>query len=543
MIGKIINGQIVDCDDKGGNLHTIELSILGYTVPEECPIQNEIDGNVFTQKVGRVDLGSLNWEYDNGYDGYLATSYPQHKHLGWTVIFKAMSTFYTIKHMNTRTDKCICSYTLTQLYLKDSSYTTAVSLKQSLQGKYIYYELATPITHSIADNNDMLAKANKDTTVNLLNPTSQTTTVNGVTFTNNGDGTFTLNGTATNTHYFRICTVFIPNSELIILGSNTNDAGVFIEGKTSTSGSIPIKVLDVDKGKTRNAGIKINKDITYNNLLIKPMLTTNLSAQYEDFVSYTGSTGSLNGDVAEIASVLSFGGAGLHSSIFRGKYLGNSFTDKQKEAIRNGTFDDMWVGDYWIINGVTWRIAHPDYWLNCGDTACTDHHLLIVPDTTLYSAKMNSTNTTTGAYVGSEMYKTNLAQAKTIINNAFGSANILNHREYLANATKATSDPTYETAGGWYDSTVELMTEAMVYGYEPFHNVEVNGAIPTNYTIDKSQLALFRLDHSKICNRVNWWLRDVVSSTYFAFVADVGICANHNASNSLGVRPVFAIKG
>ena len=32
---------------------------------------------------------------------------------------------------------------------------------------------------------------------NLLNPTLKTTTQNGVTCTNNGDGTYTLNGTAT----------------------------------------------------------------------------------------------------------------------------------------------------------------------------------------------------------------------------------------------------------------------------------------------------------------------------------------------------------
>ena len=48
-------------------------------------------------------------------------------------------------------------------------------------------------------SNKMLAeeKADKsETTVNLLKPTLETTTVNGVTCTNNGDGTYTLNGTA-----------------------------------------------------------------------------------------------------------------------------------------------------------------------------------------------------------------------------------------------------------------------------------------------------------------------------------------------------------
>ena len=43
-------------------------------------------------------------------------------------------------------------------------------------------------------------------------------------------------------------------------------------------------------------------------------------------------------------------------------------------------------------------------------------------------------NTTEGGYIGSDMYKTNLAQAKTRISDAFGAAHILSHRELLVNA-------------------------------------------------------------------------------------------------------------
>lgn len=238
-----------------------------------------------------------------------------------------------------------------------------------------------------------------------------------------------------------------------------------------------------------------------------------------------------------------FNNAGSHNSLYRGKYLGNALTDAQKKAIANGTFEDLFIGDYWTINGVNYRIAHFDYWLRTGDIECTKHHVVIVPDSNLYNAKMNDTNTTVGAYVGSKMYTENLAQAKITIANAFGNTNILLHREYLANATKATSDPTYETVCAWYDSAVELMNERMVYGADVLHNVEVNGAIPANFTIDKSQLALFRLDTSMIFNRVNSWLRDVVSSMRFALIYSQGFTNEGIASNSFGVRPVFGIVG
>ena len=218
-------------------------------------------------------------------------------------------------------------------------------------------------------------------------------------------------------------------------------------------------------------------------------------------------------------------------------------TTEQKAQISAGTFNDLYIGDYWTIGGVNYRIAAFDYWLNSGDTQCKKHHVVIVPDTCLYTAKMNTTNVTTGAYIGSEMYTTNLEQAKTIINDSFGSANILSHRDFLANATKATTDPTYESSSSWYDSTVELMNERMVYGADVFHNIEVNGAIPMNYTIDKSQLPLFALEPSKICNRATWWLRDVVSSARFADVSNDGLATNSGASNAYGVRPAFGITG
>ncbi len=72
-----------------------------------------------------------------------------------------------------------------------------------------------------------------------------------------------------------------------------------------------------------------------------------------------------------------------------------------------------------VIGGRIWRIVDMDYWYNCGDTAFTSHHLVIMPDEALYNAQMNTTNVTTGGYVGSAMYKSNLANAKTIVNAAF----------------------------------------------------------------------------------------------------------------------------
>lgn len=239
---------------------------------------------------------------------------------------------------------------------------------------------------------------------------------------------------------------------------------------------------------------------------------------------------------SKIAPLL-FTNAGSHNAIYRGKSLGTSVTAAQFAAIKAGTFDDMYIGDYWTINDVTYRIAAFDYYYRTGDTDCTTHHVVLVPDGNMYTHCMNDTNITTGAYVGSKMYTEGLTQAKETINAAFGSAHILNHRQYLQNAVT----DGYASGGSWYDSTVELMTEQNVYGCKIFGNVSNGTALPNSYTVDKSQYPLFAFRPDMISNRAWFWLRDVVSASSFACVSAYGRASCSYASDAGGVRPAFSI--
>lgn len=226
-----------------------------------------------------------------------------------------------------------------------------------------------------------------------------------------------------------------------------------------------------------------------------------------------------------------------HRNTYRGKYLGTSVTAAQKTAIQNGTFDDLFIGDYWTIDGIDWLIADMDYWYNCGSTAFISHHLVIVPRTTLYNTQMNASHITDGGYIGSAMYTKNLESAKSIISSAFGDM-VLTHKEYFTNAV-SNGKP---SAGAWVDSTVDLMNECMVYGHPHFTPACDGSTISTLYTIDKTQLSLFALRPQLIVNRsASYWLRDVVSSAYFALVDGYGDTTCFGAASSYGVRPVFAI--
>ena len=253
----------------------------------------------------------------------------------------------------------------------------------------------------------------------------------------------------------------------------------------------------------------------------------------------------VEGTEAKIAPLL-FNNAGAHNAIYRGKSLGSTVTTAQYAAIKAGTFDDLYIGDYWTIGGVNYRIAAFDYYLNSGDTSCTTHHVVIVPDTCLYNAQMHNTssgdyeggaaNTTTGGYVGSDMYKSNLEQAKTTIKSAF-SGHVLKHRIYLTNAVANGR----ASGGAWCDSEVDLMCEQMVYGSGIFSPVSDGSNVPANYRVEKSQLPLFQHEPSRICNRATWWLRDVITASGFAVVNGGGGASCGDASRSYGVRPAFCI--
>ena len=90
-------------------------------------------------------------------------------------------------------------------------------------------------------------------------------------------------------------------------------------------------------------------------------------------------------------------------------------------------------------------------------------------------------------------------------------------------------------------STIELMSEAMCYGGTFFEPVSDGSTVPSKYSVACKQLNLFRHRPDMISNRQTFWLRNVVSATFFAVVAGSGDAYSADASGSYGVRPAFPI--
>lgn len=231
--------------------------------------------------------------------------------------------------------------------------------------------------------------------------------------------------------------------------------------------------------------------------------------------------------------------AGFHNSIYRGKNLGTTITDAQRAQITAGTFEDLFVGDYWTINGRVYRIADFDPFYRCGDNVSLGHHIALVPDASMGSKQMHNTdtggyiagseyNTTAGGYVSSDMRTTNLSAIQTTVINDLGDSHVLTYRDLLPTATNGSGDSSW----GWQSCRVELMSETMVYGCKVWAN--------SGYAVGccARQLSLFRLNPAMIHTRYTYWLRNAASAAAFCRVSGDGGAGNNYASNANAVRPL-----
>lgn len=140
-------------DEINNNLSDVEF--LGWSVPNECPIQNYVDSNGnFHKRVGRVDLGIFNFGYSLwGSANVFSITLSDAK---TNLNPKALGNLYTKKYTNdtpsnvygNKKDKIICLND-DNIRIIDSSYTDAAAFRNAMQGEYLYYELEKEKTISV----------------------------------------------------------------------------------------------------------------------------------------------------------------------------------------------------------------------------------------------------------------------------------------------------------------------------------------------------------------------------------------------------------
>lgn len=220
--------------------------------------------------------------------------------------------------------------------------------------------------------------------------------------------------------------------------------------------------------------------------------------------------------------------AGAHNSLFRGRNLGSTFTAAMSSSIQNGTFKDIFVGDYFIMGGVIYRVAG----CNLLDKTTYGNNLCLVADTTVGTAKMNNSDTTSGGYADSIMRSTNISSIKSKIISAFNQSHVIT---YTDNLTNTVSNGKVAAATS-KSCTVELMSESMIFGT---NNWSTSGHEAGSIN---SQFPLFALAPEYKFISADYWLRNVVDASKFEIVNRSGIPISSNASATLGIRPFFFIK-
>jgi hypothetical protein len=305
------------------------------------------------------------------------------------------------------------------------------------------------------------------------------------------------------------------------------------------------------------AGPKLREDIMPDTV-VKATSQSLTAAQKKQALSNIGAVSYLGNTLTAAQAIQTLknlrfdvSSAAFANSIWGGRNLLDIYTEAQiNSKVAAGDFSGMFIGDY-ITKTITvdgtaytnvWRCAHFDYYLGIGDTECTTHHIVMVPDGIVGTAQMNSTNTTSGGFKSSAMWGTTLPKYTSALQSAFGSAHVLKHR-YLI--TYSMNSSLMSMAGAnwsgavpiwsweWIDCYANLMTEHMVYGQPIYSSSAADSA---SY---HTQLALFHLRPQSIHCRSHWWLSAVASSANFARVTQGGPADANGASYSFGVRPLF----
>lgn len=139
-----------------------DIEFLGWEVPSECPIQNSFDGKTFTQRVGRVDLGTLNWTMattsDNNtfYANIDSLNVPAVSNkgseaylYGYVLNIDENVTYPKLPNKNLKVSWLKISSSSKYVAIADKQYSDATTFKNAMKGQYLYYELATPIIHNV----------------------------------------------------------------------------------------------------------------------------------------------------------------------------------------------------------------------------------------------------------------------------------------------------------------------------------------------------------------------------------------------------------
>jgi hypothetical protein len=207
----------------------------------------------------------------------------------------------------------------------------------------------------------LYGKSEQKTTTgkNLLPITDKDVTqVNGVTFTKNGDGTCTVNGTASSVAWYRLGSDFtVPAGTYTISdGTVSNNQSHFSDDNLTAGYNYSEKrTVTYDSEHIFKPYIRINVGSVLNNVTFKPML--NIGSEALPFEPYTGGKPSPSPEYPQ--EIVSVGGSGSIGVEITGKNLfgGKAFADKIVELGGMLVGDNVKIDASKIGNNLIYKFA------------------------------------------------------------------------------------------------------------------------------------------------------------------------------------------
>lgn len=259
---------------------------------------------------------------------------------------------------------------------------------------------------------------------------------------------------------------------------------------------------------------------------------------WEGNAEYAGDVAAtVNGEkvsMSTLADIFLQPGAAAHNAIYRGKKLGNALTSEMLAGIRDGSFSDLYVGDYIETEDNIYRFMDFDYFLGCCSNASggkiEKHHAILVPDKVMSSSAIDNYPEATQPK-DTHMYVNKLPEITQTLKGIFGNDNVAIMDRVITKTVNGES-----TGWDWVNVGADLLTEVMVMGHSSWGQW-----VGFQTGIMKGQLAGFRYSHPLMCSNEDYWLRDKRSATNYALISFDGYSSSDTGSLQHGVRPFFVI--
>ena len=209
----------------------------------------------------------------------------------------------------------------------------------------------------------------------------------------------------------------------------------------------------------------------------------------------------------------------MHKTIWRGKNLGSRYTTAQQVAVANGTLTDIWLGDYWMADGIKWTIVD----FEAANQTMQDlpaTYLTIMPDQSLGQSEMLTSDAKV-AMQDTHIYKHLDGWQLYKFEAIFGASHILEHPVSFEGAwdkgTWETMRLNGPTSYQRINKKIALPTEIDWFGSRI-----VTATVPEQWSMQTTstrQFAAFRMGWTpKLPANVGIWLHGQASGNYYVCV-------------------------